>query len=86
MEIAIEAGADDVSSMDEGFQVLTEPAQFGTVRETLEARGIVTESAEVAFVPVSPVDIDDAARVRLEKLVDALEEHDDVQKVHTSAA
>ena len=86
MEIAIEAGADDVSSMEEGFQVLTEPAQFGSVRETLEARGIATESAEVAFVPVSPVEIDDAMRARLEKLVDALEEHDDVQKVHTSAA
>ena len=86
MEIAIAAGADDVSSMDEGFQVLTEPAQFGAVRETLEARGIATESAEVAFVPVSTVEIDDATRARLEKLVDALEEHDDVQKVHTSAA
>jgi YebC/PmpR family DNA-binding regulatory protein len=86
MELAIEAGADDVSSMEEGFQVLTEPAQFGSVRETLEARGIATESAEVAFVPVSPVEIDDATRGRLEKLVDALEEHDDVQKVHTSAA
>jgi len=86
MEIAIEAGADDVSSMDEGFQVLTEPGQFGAVRETLEARGIATESAEVAFVPVSPVEIDETVRAKLEKLVDALEEHDDVQKVHTSAA
>ncbi|MFZ4723165.1 MAG: YebC/PmpR family DNA-binding transcriptional regulator [Phycisphaerales bacterium] len=86
MEVAIEAGADDVSSMDEGFQVLTEPAQFGAVRETLEARGIVTESAEVAFLPVSPVEIDETVRAKLEKLVDALEEHDDVQKVHTSAA
>jgi YebC/PmpR family DNA-binding regulatory protein len=86
MEVAIEAGADDVSSMDEGFQVLTEPAQFGAVRETLEARGIVTESAEVAFLPVSPVEIDESVRAKLEKLVDALEEHDDVQKVHTSAA
>jgi transcriptional/translational regulatory protein YebC/TACO1 len=66
--------------------VLTEPAQFGAVRETLEARGIVTESAEVAFLPVSPVEIDETVRAKLEKLVDALEEHDDVQKVHTSAA
>jgi len=86
MEIAIEAGADDVSVMEEGYQVLTEPAQFGSVREALEGAGIATESAEVAFVPVSPVEIDDAVRGRLERLVDALEEHDDVQKVHTSAA
>jgi YebC/PmpR family DNA-binding regulatory protein len=86
MEIAIEAGAEDVATMEEGFQVLTEPAHFGAVREALEAKGIATESAEVAFLPVSAVEIDDALRARLEKLVDALEEHDDVQKVHTSAA
>jgi YebC/PmpR family DNA-binding regulatory protein len=86
MEVALEAGADDIAAMDEGFQVLTEPAQFGAVREALEARGIATESAEVAFLPVSPVEVDDAARARVERLVDALEEHDDVQKVHTSAA
>jgi YebC/PmpR family DNA-binding regulatory protein len=86
MEVAIEAGADDVASMEEGFQVLTEPAQFGAVREALESRGIATDSAEVAFLPVSPVEIDDDVRARIDKLVDALEEHDDVQKVHTSAA
>jgi YebC/PmpR family DNA-binding regulatory protein len=86
MEIAIEAGAEDVTVMEEGFQVLTEPAQFGAVREALEAKGIATESAEVAFLPMSAVEIDDVMRVRLDKLVDALEEHDDVQKVHTSAA
>ena len=86
MEVALEAGADDIAAMDEGFQVLTEPAQFGAVREALEARGIATESAEVAFLPLSPVETDDAMRARVERLVDALEEHDDVQKVHTSAA
>ena len=86
MEIALEAGADDIAAMDEGFQVLTEPAQFGAVREALEAKGVATESAEVAFLPLSAVEVDDAMRARVEKLVDALEEHDDVQKVHTSAA
>ena len=86
MEIALEAGADDVAAMEEGFQVLTEPAQFGAVREALEAKGVATESAEVAFLPLSPVEVDDAMRARVDKLVDALEEHDDVQKVHTSAA
>ncbi len=86
MEIAIEAGAEDVSSMDEGFQVLTEPAQFGAVREALEAKGVATESAEVAFLPLSPVEMDEGVRSRVETLVEALEEHDDVQKVHTSGA
>jgi YebC/PmpR family DNA-binding regulatory protein len=86
MEIAIEAGADDVAAMDDGFQVLTEPAQFGAVREALEAKGIATESAEVAFLPVSPVEVDEAVRARVDRLVDSLEEHEDVQKVHTSAA
>jgi YebC/PmpR family DNA-binding regulatory protein len=86
MELAIDAGAEDVMRMDEGFQVLTEPAQFGAVREALEHAGIATESAELAFVPLAPTHIDDEAQQRLEKLVDALEEHDDVQKVHTNAA
>ena len=86
MELAIEAGAEDVVRMDEGFEVTTEPAQFGAVREALEQAGIATESAEVAFVPTSPHEVPAAAVPTVEKLVDALEEHDDVQKVHTNAA
>ena len=86
MELAIESGAEDVIRMDEGFQVLTEPAQFMAVREALEHAGIATESAELAFVPMSPHAVPMEAVAKVERLVDALEEHDDVQKVHTNAA
>jgi YebC/PmpR family DNA-binding regulatory protein len=86
MELALEAGAEDVQGMDEGFQVTTEPAQFGAVREALEHAGIATESAELAFVPLSPHTVPSDAVAKVERLVDALEEHDDVQKVHTNAA
>lgn len=86
MELALEAGAEDVTTMEEGFQVLTEPAQFGAVREALETAGVRVESAELSFIPLSAVEVDEATRGKVDKLVDLLEEHDDVQKVHTSVA
>jgi YebC/PmpR family DNA-binding regulatory protein len=86
MELALEAGAEDVTTMEEGFQVLTEPAQFGAVREALETAGVRVESAELSYIPMSAVELDEATRGKLDKLVDLLEEHDDVQKVHTSVA
>ena len=86
MELAIEAGAEDVARMDEGFQVTTQPAQFGAVREALEQAGVATERAEVAFMPLSPHEVPTEAAAMVDRLVDALEEHDDVQKVHTNAA
>ena len=86
MELALEAGAEDVTTMEEGFQVLTEPAQFGAVREALETAGVRVESAELSYIPMNAVELDEATRGKLDKLVDLLEEHDDVQKVHTSVA
>ncbi len=86
MELALEAGAEDVGTMDEGFQVLTDPAHFGAVREAIDHAGIPVESAEILFLPMSPVHIDEQALANLEQLVEALEEHEDVQKVHTSVA
>jgi YebC/PmpR family DNA-binding regulatory protein len=86
MELALEAGAEDVTTMEEGFQVLTEPAQFGAVREALETAGVRVENAELSYIPMSAVELDEATRGKLDKLVDLLEEHDDVQKVHTSVA
>ena len=86
MELALESGAEDVTTMEEGFQVLTEPAQFGALREALETAGVRVESAELSYIPMSAVELDEATRGKLDKLVDLLEEHDDVQKVHTSVA
>ncbi len=84
MEIALAAGADDVQCGDEGWQITTAPAMFGAVREALEAAKIPVESAQIEYVPLNTVSVDEATIQIVEKLVEALEDHDDVQRVHTN--
>jgi len=81
MEIVLDAGADDVNSEGESFEVLTPPATLEAVKEALAKKGVATLSAELTRVAtqVVPVSAKDAGQ--LLKLVDTLEEHDDVQKV-----
>jgi len=84
MEIALAAGADDVQCGDEGWQITCTPAMFGVVREALEAAKIPVESAQIEYVPLNTVSVDEATIRTVEKLVEALEDHDDVQRVHTN--
>jgi transcriptional/translational regulatory protein YebC/TACO1 len=87
MEVALEAGADDVITGDDGsIEVLCEPGAFEAVRNALEAAGLKPEIAEVTMRAESQVDLagDDAAR--MQKLLDAIEDLDDVQDVHHNAA
>ncbi|MCE9620433.1 MAG: YebC/PmpR family DNA-binding transcriptional regulator [Planctomycetes bacterium] len=84
LEIALAAGADDVAGEEEGWQVTTEPASFGAVREAVEAAGIAVESAQIEYVPLNTVSVDAPTLQTVEKLVEALEDHDDVQRVHTN--
>jgi transcriptional/translational regulatory protein YebC/TACO1 len=81
MDIALEAGADDVRPSDEYFEVTAEPENFAAVLAALEAAGAPTESAGLARIPKDTVDVtgDDARRVL--KMMEALDEHDDVQAV-----
>jgi YebC/PmpR family DNA-binding regulatory protein len=84
MEIVLEAGADDVAGEGDAYEVLTPPSQFEAVKEALAAKGVSTQSAELTklaslLVPVSEKDAESLLR-----LVDALEDHDDVQKVHAN--
>lgn len=86
MEAALEAGADDVVSNDDGsIEVLTGPWEFTTVKEALESAGFKAEFGEVSMKPLneSPLSGDDA--VKMQKLLDALESLDDVQEVYSSA-
>jgi YebC/PmpR family DNA-binding regulatory protein len=85
MEIALEAGADDVIATDDGFEVRCNIHAFDKVAHALEEKGIKTDSAEIAYIPNSTVPVTDvdAARTLL-KLTDALEEHDDVQQVFSN--
>jgi len=86
MEVALEAGADDVIGGDDGsIEVLTAPAEFESVKNALEKAGLKPEIAEVTMRAENPIELagDDAARMH--KLLDALEDLDDVQDVYHNA-
>ncbi len=86
MEVALEAGAEDVINDDEGaIEVLTAPAEFETVRDALQAKGLTPEVAEVTMRPENTIALqgDDAAR--MQKLLDMIEDLDDVQDVYHNA-
>jgi YebC/PmpR family DNA-binding regulatory protein len=81
MELALEAGADDVKTYDDSYEVIAEPDVFGAVCEALDNAGIATTSREITRIPKDTVDLDvDTARAVL-KLMEGLDEHDDVQTV-----
>jgi YebC/PmpR family DNA-binding regulatory protein len=81
IELAMQAGADDISDDDGQFEVTCEPDAFSDVSESFENAGIECASAQVVRIPQNTVDLEvDAARTVL-KLIDALDDHDDVQKV-----
>jgi YebC/PmpR family DNA-binding regulatory protein len=81
IELALEAGAEDVSAGDELFEVVTAPEDFEVVREALEKGGVTLASAEVTMVPQNTVALSGKEAEQTLKLLDALQEHDDVQSV-----
>ncbi len=86
MEAALEAGAEDVIADEEGgFEVITDPYEFSRIREALEKAGFAPALAEVTMKPSTSTELggDDAAK--MQKLLDALENLDDVQEVYTNA-
>ncbi len=83
--LALEAGADDVQPIgDEAFELSCDPAVFGDVRQALESAGIKPESAEVSMVASSTITLQGEQAEKMMRLIDALEEHDDVQNVCTN--
>ncbi|MBT0569349.1 YebC/PmpR family DNA-binding transcriptional regulator [Curvibacter sp. CHRR-16] len=87
MEVALEAGAEDVITDDEGaIEVLTSPADYQAVKDALEAAGLIPEMAEVTMRAENTIELsgDDAAK--MQKLLDVLEDLDDVQEVYHNAA
>lgn len=81
MEIALEAGADDVRSSDDGFELVCPIAAFYSVSAALEQAGIKPESGEIVYLPNVPVPLSEADAAKVEALIEALEELDDVQHV-----
>jgi transcriptional/translational regulatory protein YebC/TACO1 len=82
--VAVEAGAEDITTDEGVFEVITEPADFTGVRRALEEAGVEMESAEMAYRASSLVPIDETQARRLMKLIDLLEENDDVSAVHAN--
>lgn len=86
MEIALEAGADDVESDEDGVVVVTSVVSFGPVVDALEAAGLKPEQAEVTMKASTQADIADTEQAeKILKMIDMLEDLDDVQNVYTNA-
>ena len=83
-EVALEAGAEDVTDEEEQFEVLTDPSSFIEVRETLEKVGFKYESAEITMIPQTMVKLEGKNAENMLKLMDRLEDNDDVQNVYAN--
>ena len=86
MEIALEAGAEDFKAEAQGYEILTEPGQFEAVHKQLEAKGIKPDAAEVTELATITVPLQGEQNVNaVNRLIDALEDHDDVKEVYSNA-
>ncbi|MCL5096295.1 MAG: YebC/PmpR family DNA-binding transcriptional regulator [Candidatus Omnitrophica bacterium] len=85
MELALDAGADDFKADPEGYEILTDPANFEAVHQKLDAKGIKCAVAQVTWLPSLTVPLSPGDSAALTRLVDALEDHDDVKEVHSNA-
>ncbi len=81
---AIDAGAEDIALDEDVFEVITEPVDLPAVREVLDRAGVQIESADVAQRPKSRVPVEEGEAAKLMKLIDTLEELDDVSAVHAN--
>ncbi len=85
MELALEAGAEDFKAEPQGYEILTEPNSFEAVHKQVEAKGIKPAVAEVTELPTVLVPVPGASADSVNKLLDALEDHDDVKEVYSNA-
>jgi YebC/PmpR family DNA-binding regulatory protein len=86
MEVALEAGAEDFKAEPEGYEVLTEPSSFEAVHKAIEAKGFKCDAAGVTYLPTITVPLAEPAAVAaVNRLIEALEDHDDVKEVYSNA-
>ncbi len=81
MNIVLENGADDMQTTDDAYEIITTPQVFETVKKALEAKGIKIEHADIQMIPQNQVKVEGKEAEHLLKLMEALEEHDDIQHV-----
>ena len=80
--LARDSGAEDFNSEDEVYEITTDPSEFSAVREKLEENGLEFLEAEVQMVPSTTVDLDEAGAEKMERLIERLEELDDVANIY----
>ncbi|GAB4274350.1 MAG: YebC/PmpR family DNA-binding transcriptional regulator [Candidatus Rifleibacteriota bacterium] len=84
MDIVLEAGADDMKTLDDGFEIFCEPSAFNDLRQALEGKGLKMAEAKVTNLPKTTVKVTGSDVSKVLKLIDNLEEHDDVQDVYSN--
>ena len=84
MEIALDAGAEDMQNDGESYQILTAPEDFHSVLDAIKGKGVEPISSEIAMIPQNTVKLDGAQATQMLKLYDALDDHDDVQSVYAN--
>jgi YebC/PmpR family DNA-binding regulatory protein len=84
LSLAIDAGAEDVKAEDEVYEIYTAPADLDAVRVKIEASGAKISSADLTMIPKSTVELDDEGAEKMIRLLDAIEEQDDVSNVYTN--
>jgi YebC/PmpR family DNA-binding regulatory protein len=85
MEVAIDAGAEDVVSGDDGsIEVITAPSDFEAVKKALDESGVIYVNGEVTMIPKTTVKLDEEKIEKVEKLIERLEDDDDVQNVYAN--
>lgn len=84
MEIAIEAGADDVKEEENEYEVITSPAQLDEVRAAIEAKGIKVLSSRISMIPKTTVELTGEKAISMLKLMEKMEDNDDVQNVYAN--
>jgi YebC/PmpR family DNA-binding regulatory protein len=84
MEVALEAGADDIATSDDYFEITCDPKVFEDVRKALEDARIVTDTAETRHLPSTTVELDPESARKMLRLRDLMDENDDVQNIYAN--
>lgn len=85
LALVLEAGAEDMVAHETAYEITTDPHQFEAVHKAIEAKGLKPTVAEVAFLPITPVPVTDEKTAQaVLRLIEALEDHDDVQNVYAN--
>jgi len=84
LELAIDAGGDDMQTVDDYYEITTSVESFEPVRKAIEDAGIKTQSSELTRIPQNTVNVEEKHCKSLLRLMDTLEDHDDIQKVYSN--